>query len=64
MVLEGPGPEILTTDDTGYFTLIALDEEDGEQAVGFPLLFPRVYSLIDGLGWDHIHIGNNDIFAE
>lgn len=63
-VLNGPGPEVFNIDDTGYFTLIALRAEDGTQGVAFPLLFPRVYSLIDGLGWDHIHIEDGDIFAE
>lgn len=63
-VLNGPGPEVSSIDDTGYFTLIALREEDGSQGVAFPLLFPRVYSLIDGLGWDHVHVGDGDIFAQ
>lgn len=49
-VLLGAPPEVLTFDETGHFTLIAKEEEDGRQAVAFPLLFPRVYSLIDGLG--------------
>lgn len=62
-VLNGPGPEVFTIDDTGLITLIALEEEDGEQCVGFPLIFPRVYSLIDGLGWDHIW-REEDYFAE
>jgi hypothetical protein len=50
MVLEEPGLDIFEIDATGLLTLIAIDEEDGMQAVGFPLLFPRMYSLIDGLG--------------
>jgi hypothetical protein len=50
IVLEEPGPDIFEIDATGFLTLIAIDEEDGMQTVGFPLLFPRVYSLIDGLG--------------
>jgi hypothetical protein len=44
--------------------LVALDPEDGTQAVGISFLFPRVYSLIDGLGFSHIHIGEDDVFAE
>ncbi|KAJ8109800.1 hypothetical protein OPT61_g7196 [Boeremia exigua] len=63
-VLDGPRPEVLSVDDTGCITLISLREEDGTQGVAYPLLFPRVYSLIDGLGWDHIYDLDGDIFAQ
>ena len=62
-VLNGPGPEVWTIDNTGDFWLIELEEEDGEQGVAFPLLFPRVYSLIEDLGWDFIHVGD-DLFVQ
>lgn len=62
-VLSGPGPEVWTIDDTGCFWLIALEEEDGEQGVAFPQLFPRVFSSMQDLGWDLIHFGD-DVFAQ
>jgi hypothetical protein len=61
-VLEGPGPENYNSNE-GFLDLVALDPDDGIQAVTLSLLFPRVYSLIDGLGFDHIHTGEDDIFA-
>jgi hypothetical protein len=62
-VLEGPGPESYDSAE-GFVELVALDPEDGTQAVTISLLFPRVYSLIDRLGSSHIHKGDYDIFAE
>jgi hypothetical protein len=62
-VLEGPGPESYDSNE-GFVELVALDPEDGTQAVGISFLFPRVYSLIDGLGFSHICIGEDDVFAE
>jgi hypothetical protein len=62
-VLEGPGPESYSSAE-GFVELMALDPEDGTQAVTISLLFPRVYSLIDGLGFSHIHKGDCEIFAE
>ncbi|KAG9197878.1 hypothetical protein G6514_000770 [Epicoccum nigrum] len=62
-VLSGLGPEVWAIDDTGCFWLIALEEEDGEQGVAFLLLFPRVFSSMQDLGWDLIHIGD-DAFAQ
>jgi hypothetical protein len=62
-VLEGPGPESYDSAE-GFVELVALDPEDGTQAVTISLLFPSVYSLIDGLGFSHIHKGDYDVFAE
>lgn len=45
-----------TVDDTGCIWLVALEEEDGVQGVGFPLLFPRVCSLTQDLGFDFVHV--------
>ncbi|KAJ8119066.1 hypothetical protein OPT61_g52 [Boeremia exigua] len=62
-VLEGPGPEKYSSEE-GFLDLVAVDPEDGStQAVTLSLVFPRVYSLIDSLGFDHICIGEDDIFA-
>jgi hypothetical protein len=62
-VLNGPGPEVWTMEDTGCFWMIALEDDDGEQGVAFPLLFPRVFSLMQDMGWDFIHVGD-DLFAQ
>lgn len=66
-VLEGPGPETYSSLTDGFVDLVALDTEEWAQTaqtVGVSFLFPRVYSLIIGCGWDHICIGTDEIFAE
>lgn len=63
-VLNGAPPEVMTIDETGYFLLIAREEEDGIQAVAFPLLFPRVYALIGASGWQRVHVGDDELFRE
>ena len=62
-MLEGPGPEKYTREES-FLDLVALDPEDDVQSVSISLIVPRVYSLIDGLGFDHIRTGSDDVFAE
>ena len=62
-ILEGPGPERYTPEE-GFLDLVAVDPEDGVQSVTLSLVFPRVYALIDGIGFDHICTGSEDVFAE
>lgn len=66
-VLQGPGPERYSSLTDGFVDLVALDTEEWaqtSQTLGLSFLFPRVYSLIMGCGWDRICIGEDEIFAE
>jgi len=62
-VLGGPGPESYSSSE-GFVDLVAVDPEDGEQAVKISFLFPRVYALIDALGFEHIRTDGEGIFAK
>lgn len=62
-VLEGPEPESYSRKES-FLELVALDPEDGEQFVSLSLVFPRVYSLIDSLSFDHIRTGKEGVFNE
>ena len=62
-ILEGPGPKRYTREGI-FLDLVALDAEDGVQSVSLSFIFPRVYSLIDALGFDHIRTEPDNIFAE
>ena len=42
--------------------MIALEEEEGEKGVELPIIFQRVFWLMQDMGWDFIHIGD-EFFA-
>lgn len=60
--MQGPGPEVFSID--GWLDLVALDPEDGTQSTVLSVLSPKVYSLINGCGWVHICVGEDEMFAE
>jgi len=62
-VLDGPEPERYSREES-FLELVALDPEDGQQFVSLSHVFPRVYSLIDGIGFDHIQTGEEGVFQE
>lgn len=51
-VLEGPPAEEFDADGSGFLALVSLDEDEGYQLVGVSYLVPRIYSLLESLGWD------------
>ena len=60
--MGGPEPDRYRSEE-GFLELVALDPKDGEQAVTLSCVFPRVYALIDRIGFYHIR-KRDDVFAE
>jgi hypothetical protein len=47
----------------GWVDLVSVDAKEGYVGVGLSYLFPRVYSLLDALGWHIIDVGTEDVYA-
>lgn len=45
----------------GYVELVSADENEGEMYVGVSYLVPRVYTLLDGCGWDLVYPGECEV---
>ncbi|KAI8939244.1 hypothetical protein NX059_005070 [Plenodomus lindquistii] len=52
-VLEGPPAEEFDADGAGFVVLVSLDEEEDYQHVGLSYLVPRIYTLLEGPGWEN-----------
>ena len=55
-VLDGPPAEEFDFDGDGVLTIVSLDENEGYQDVGLSYLVPRIYTLLEGVGWSNIVI--------
>lgn|SRR5690242_15348967 len=55
-VLEGPPAEEFDADGEGFLALVSLDEDEGFQHVGASFLVPRIYSLLEGPGWENFAV--------
>lgn len=60
---KGPKPEKFDAAGMGWVDLVSIDEKEGYVGVGLSYLFPRVYSLLDALGWHIIDVGTEDVYA-
>jgi hypothetical protein len=61
-VLNGPPAEDFDADGSGFVDLISLDAGEGSTAVGLSYLLPRVYVLLEALGWDKIKGDGESVF--
>mgnify|MGYP004504050633 CR=1 FL=1 len=55
-ILNGPPAEEFDAQGEGFLTLVSLDEEEGDQLVGFSYLVPRIYALLGGPGWENFAV--------
>ena len=53
IILEGPPANEFDTSGEGFLTLVSLDEDEETQNVGLSYLVPRIYTLLDGPGWEN-----------
>lgn len=54
LMLNGPPAEEFDASGVGFLTLVSLDEDEDFQIVGLPYLVPRIYTLLEGPGWQNI----------
>jgi hypothetical protein len=52
-ILDGPPADEFDADGAGFLTLVSLDEDEGDQNVGLSYLVPRIYTLLEGPGWEN-----------
>ncbi|KAK7184712.1 hypothetical protein DPSP01_000437 [Paraphaeosphaeria sporulosa] len=48
---------------TAYVKLVSVNEKDGDVPVCIQYLYPRVFSFVHGLGWEHIVPGEGEFSA-
>lgn len=60
---KGPKPEKFDYAGIGWVDLVSVDAKEGYVGVGLSYLLPRVYSLLDALGWHIIDVGTEDVYA-
>jgi hypothetical protein len=58
---EAPSPSEFDAYGRGFVDLISANESEGEMFVGVSYLVPRVYTLLDGCGWDNVYPGECEI---
>ena len=54
LMLKGPPAEEFDASGAGFLTLVSLDEDEDTQCVGLSYLVPRIYTLLEGPGWENI----------
>ena len=53
-----PPAEKFDTYGKGFVTLVSHDKREGDFSVGLSYLVPRVYTLLEGCGWDNVYSGD------
>jgi hypothetical protein len=54
LMLKGPPADEFDASGAGFLTLVSLDEDEDYQMVGLSYLVPRIYTLLEGPGWENI----------
>lgn len=54
LMLKGPPAEEFDASRSLLLTLVSLDEDEDSQLVGLSYLVPRIYTLLEGPGWENI----------
>lgn len=58
---KAPPAEEFDVYGKGFVTLISEDRREGFFNVGLSYLVPRVYTLLDGCGWDNVCAGQDGV---
>ncbi|KAF2182070.1 hypothetical protein K469DRAFT_713149 [Zopfia rhizophila CBS 207.26] len=59
---DGPPAEEVDVDGMGWVTVVSLNEEEGDTAVGLSYL-TRAYALSECPGWHTIAVGDGDVYC-
>lgn len=62
-VLNGPPPEEFDAFGMGFVDLVSINKKEGYTSVGASYLLPRVYSLLETIGWHFVDVGEEDVFC-